>query len=160
MKVYHYHPETKEYLGESDAKIDPMATKRVGKDTFILPAYSTFEPIPESIKGTSFIFDNNKWMIFDDHRGETYYDKTDGHVVEIKILGEEKNESLTLIPKPSELHKWDDNKWIIDEELKRISDEENNRIEKEILISEKMREMAIAELQKEGKLDISKNLPK
>lgn len=61
MKIYNYDRDTKEYLGESDAPIDPMASKREGRVVFLLPANATFEaPTIEASKISVHV--DGKWL--------------------------------------------------------------------------------------------------
>lgn len=83
--VYHYHPDTKEFLGQSAAKPDP---KEAGR--FLLPANSTNTPAPASVPaGFAAVWDQDGgvWNQTADHRGKTFYDG-DGNPVEIEDLGE------------------------------------------------------------------------
>lgn len=56
MKIYNYHPETKEYLGESEARKSPLE-----KDVYLIPAYAVdFAPNLEEGKIT--YFENGQWI--------------------------------------------------------------------------------------------------
>ena len=71
MKIYNYNHITFEFIGESDASIDPEATKRGGKDIYLLPAYATFKkpPIVKEYKIQIYNLEKDKWLIVDDYRG-------------------------------------------------------------------------------------------
>lgn len=45
--VHHYDKNTKEYLYREEAEIDKQATKRLGYNVPLLPAYSTLKLVPE-----------------------------------------------------------------------------------------------------------------
>ena len=45
--VHHYDKNTKEYLYKEEAEIDKQATKRIGYNVPLLPAYSTLKLVPE-----------------------------------------------------------------------------------------------------------------
>ena len=63
MKVYHYHPETTEYLGETGgASLDPLETKVQGKEVFLLPAYATFELPLDAKKNEKAVFLEVFWQ--------------------------------------------------------------------------------------------------
>lgn len=85
MKVYLYDEKTKEYLYELEARIDPLESKKQGKDVWLLPANSTFdEPLDEK-EGYAVIYDNG-WKYIKDYRGKKYIN---GNMVEeIQELGE------------------------------------------------------------------------
>jgi hypothetical protein len=56
MKIYHYHPDTKEYLGEGMADPSPLE-----KDVYLIPAHATIKSPPESIEGKGIVLNNDKW---------------------------------------------------------------------------------------------------
>lgn len=63
MKVYHYDPQTLEYIGESEAPLDPLETDLQGEDVFLIPSYATTEPPTlEEGKLTKYI---NGWILED-----------------------------------------------------------------------------------------------
>ncbi len=64
MKIYNYHPDTKEYTGESKPQQDPMQS---GK--FLIPAYATIDPPPKVGTNKVAIRDSNKWIVLPDYRG-------------------------------------------------------------------------------------------
>lgn len=72
MKVYKYNEE-KIFEMELEARLDPLETKIQGKNVYLLPAYSTFEK-PKLIEGKVPVFENNKWVNYDDNRGKYYYE--------------------------------------------------------------------------------------
>ena len=41
MIIHHYHKATGEYLRSSEARIDPLETKKQGRDVYLLPAHAT-----------------------------------------------------------------------------------------------------------------------
>lgn len=45
--VYHYDKDTHEFLYKADAEIDNQATKRLGYNVPLLPAYSTLKLVPD-----------------------------------------------------------------------------------------------------------------
>lgn len=61
MKVYHYDSITGIYVGETNAHVDPMATKREGREVYMLPANSSFDPIPELREGFYIKRTSDKW---------------------------------------------------------------------------------------------------
>jgi ribosomal protein L15 len=61
MQIYHYDRETGEYLGATSAPIDPMASKREGKEVHLIPACSTVvAPLPDKA-GFTQVFKKEKW---------------------------------------------------------------------------------------------------
>ena len=68
MIIYNYDEKTKEYIGESEAPINPVATQREGHDVYMLPACSTELKPPKTKKNETVIF-NDGWCIVPDYRG-------------------------------------------------------------------------------------------
>ena len=63
MRIYHYHSNTREYLGESDARIDPLETELQGKNIYLCPAHATFtKPDIEVLTGERLCFEDGRWM--------------------------------------------------------------------------------------------------
>lgn len=73
MYIYKYDSYTKEYIETMNAIEDKVATKKAGKPIYFTPAYTTFEKPPKVNKGEVAIFKNGKWVVEEDHRGETIY---------------------------------------------------------------------------------------
>ena len=64
MKAYLFDEHTKEYVGEIECQIDPLESKKAGKDIWLLPANSTFDkPMNEHV-GYKRIFFYNQWVLF------------------------------------------------------------------------------------------------
>lgn len=68
MIIYNYDKLTKEYIGESEAPLNPVATQREGHDVYMLPACSTELKPPKTKKNETVIF-NDGWCIVPDYRG-------------------------------------------------------------------------------------------
>lgn len=69
MKIYNYDFLTKEYIGESEASLDPQETKIQGKEVYLIPANAT-ENMPPKSKTNEVVIYNNGWQIMADFRGE------------------------------------------------------------------------------------------
>lgn len=65
MKIYHYDRETGIYIGESEARIDPLETAKQKKDIYLLPAYATFTAPPVIPEGKQAAFISGKWVLED-----------------------------------------------------------------------------------------------
>lgn len=66
--VYHYHPNSGEYLGSEPADPSPRE-----KGVYLLPAHATFErPNPPNGKAPVFNTGKGKWEYKEDHRGVYY----------------------------------------------------------------------------------------
>ena len=58
MLVYCYDEETKEFLYEEEAQIDPLESQIKGDEVYLLPANATFEKPLEAKEGFRIVFDN------------------------------------------------------------------------------------------------------
>lgn len=58
MKIYHYNPETFEFVGESDARKSPRE-----KDVYLIPANATEKPPLENKEEFLMLFsvENDEW---------------------------------------------------------------------------------------------------
>lgn len=84
MKVYLYDDETKEFLREEEAFVDPLETKKQGKKVYLLPANATFKEPKETKQGKAIVFNGEEWVFVDDNRGK--YTIKDNQIQEIKTL--------------------------------------------------------------------------
>lgn len=62
MKVYHYHPDTGESVGESEARLSPLHLKR-GQSVPLVPAHATTVKPPAVPAGQRAVFDGVKWEL-------------------------------------------------------------------------------------------------
>lgn len=93
MKIYHYHPEYKYFIGSSNADESPLEP-----GIFLIPAHATnIEPI-ECDEDEIQIFDETSWSIIKDNRGVYYHTQTDE--VENTFIGEKfVNNDPRMLPK-------------------------------------------------------------
>lgn len=62
MKAYLYDEETKEFISEVNAQIDPLESEIKGETVYLLPANATFKEPLEEKEGFKIIFSNdNDW---------------------------------------------------------------------------------------------------
>ena len=85
MIFYTYDEKTKEYTGTQNGFIDPLETKKRGKNVYLLPANATYQKPLETKENQAVIFNGSEWEIIADYRGKTYYIGTEQH--EMKQLG-------------------------------------------------------------------------
>ena len=69
MLIYNYDPTTKEYIGESEASLNPQETIVQGKDVYLIPAYATDKKPPKPKANETVIY-NDRWQIVADFRGK------------------------------------------------------------------------------------------
>ncbi|MFZ5254089.1 tail fiber assembly protein [Enterobacter roggenkampii] len=74
-------------------------------------AYSDAPPVYEA--GKAIIRADGKWVMVDDHRGETVYSTENGQPIEVKALGNYPDKT-TLIPPGTPYDKWDGKAWVTD----------------------------------------------
>lgn len=123
MKIYHYHKKTGELLGESDARLDPLETKKQGKNVYSLPAQATFEAPPETgnKEAAKRLPDNSRWEVVPDFRGEKYW-LVDGTGIEITRLNETvPNDTLSEPPAPPPPTKEEINEQKIADEIRKLA---------------------------------------
>lgn len=84
MLVYFYDEETKEFLREEEAFIDPLESKLKGKPVYLLPANATFKKPLDKQDGKAVVFNGSSWTLVDDNRGK--FTIKDNQVEEIKTL--------------------------------------------------------------------------
>jgi hypothetical protein len=113
---YNYDKETKEFVSEELANLDPAETELQGKKVFLLPAHATFVPPPISEDGKIQVFNEatKKWSVRSDLRGTKYYDPTDGTEGEITKIGKRLPKGFTTeMPDPDIREpKWKGGKWV------------------------------------------------
>lgn len=86
MIFYTYDEKTKELKGTQNAFIDPLETKKQGKNVYLIPQNGTEKEPPKTKKNQAVIFNGSEWEIVADYRNKTYYIGTEQH--EMKELGD------------------------------------------------------------------------
>lgn len=86
MIFYIYDEKTKEYTGTQNAFIDPLETKKQGKNVYLVPANATAKKPLKTKENQAVIFNGSEWEIIADYRGKIYYIGTEQH--EMKELGD------------------------------------------------------------------------
>lgn len=130
MKIYNYHPLTKEFLSEGIADADPMV-----EGNWLIPAHATTVTAPEIQSGYVPVFDGSQWMQTEDHRGVKIYDIATAQQSEIKGLGELPDGVTTIAP-DVEFPKWNGKKWVTDNAAKKAADIAAAKAQKQYLIAE------------------------
>jgi len=121
MKIYNYDPDTKHYVGASEAHLDPMATQRTGENVYALPAHATFTEPPIVKKGEIPVFIYKEWSVVEDLRGTIVYKKdTPTMSAVLSIVGPIPEEWTDQTP--TEFPVWDNDKWVVDKEAKDLYD--------------------------------------
>ena len=100
MNVYKYDEKTKEYISTETALLDPLETKKAGKNIYLLPANATFTVPPAKKEGFAIVWNGEAWQEVEDHRGTEYWLPGDAYGTparEMKELGA-LPEGATLTP--------------------------------------------------------------
>jgi hypothetical protein len=96
MKVYHYHSETGEFLGEGVARRDPLDGGR-----YLVPGYATDQAPPKAGAGQVAVHTGGEWQVLQDNRGAVYW-TPEGARVEIEAIGDAvPPDAMDAPPKPS-----------------------------------------------------------
>ena len=69
MKIYCFEHDTKEYIGPEDALLDPLETKKQGKEVYLIPANAVLDEPPAAVEGKAIVFADG-WQLVDDNRGK------------------------------------------------------------------------------------------
>ncbi|WP_246882696.1 phage tail assembly chaperone [Pseudomonas sp. MWU349] len=111
--IYHAHPETGEFLGEGEARLDPI------EDSFLLiPAHATQAKPPAASGHQAAVLQAGEWLLKPDYRG-LVYSTADGSAVQHFDLGDLPEGFTHLVP-PGEDFAWSDKGWVLDEEARSI----------------------------------------
>ena len=86
MLIYNYDKKTKEYIGYSNAELDPEETNIQGKDVYLVPANATLKE-PPNVKQNQIQVFRNDWYIEPDYRGQYMVDD-EMQPTEIKDIGD------------------------------------------------------------------------
>ncbi len=111
MKIYHYHPNTGEYVGEKDAHKDPLESKIQGNDIFLIPANAT-SVVPPVIGVNEVAVYSNGWSIRPDFRGKHVWVKSDAFMKIVTDIGPISDTLTELSPSGTDFPEWDGTKWI------------------------------------------------
>lgn len=84
MIFYTYDEKTKEYTGTQNAFIDPLETKKRGKNVYLLPANSTnIKPtLKPSTDNDMLVFNGKEWQIKPRFELNGIYNTIDNHIYE------------------------------------------------------------------------------
>ena len=71
MKEYIFDRTTGEFIRKQEAHIDPLESRKLGRDVYLLSANGTTIQPPEKLDGYAVIWNGTEWEQIEDHRGET-----------------------------------------------------------------------------------------
>ena len=131
MRIYHYNPNTGEFLRDAEARKSPEDNKDgEGDDVYLVPAYATTIEPPASGVDEVACYIDDEWQLCEDHRGKEVYHKTKDKVKRISELGAIPAR-YTLDAKPDDEHEFDDNdrQWKPSEKRRKAKRKENLKAE-------------------------------
>lgn len=73
MQCYNYSAQSGEYLYSSECQLDPLESKKQGKEVGLLPANATFTPPPADEDGKVAVWNGTAWGLKEDNRGVKYW---------------------------------------------------------------------------------------
>ena len=88
MNVYKYNEKTKEYISTETALLDPLETKKAGKNIYLLPANATFVEPKEVEDSYVNVWDGRLWKRTEDNRGKEYWLPEDVYGAPARIMKE------------------------------------------------------------------------
>ncbi|AOJ61164.1 phage tail protein [Burkholderia ubonensis] len=110
MLIHNFDAATGQYLSSNLADLDPM-----NPDRWLIPAFSTSDPLPERPQRTWPFRRNDAWVLLPDYRGQILYRRDNGEPAEITAAGTTPDEhGLTEMRRPSDDHVWRAGEWVID----------------------------------------------
>ena len=114
MKFYHFDPNNEEYLGESDAQLDP-GEAALGREVYLIPAHALLGEdtgfLPAPGENEVIIRNGLSVELVPDYRGTEHYDPNTGE----KLIIENINETPVVIEAPSSDFRepsWNGSEWI------------------------------------------------
>lgn len=114
MNIYHYHPDTFEYLGASEARIDPLETVKAGETTYLIPANATGEEPPQAGSNQIARRIDDAWELVDDYRDHEYWDPMTGAKITIAEIGVTIPDGYPTQAPPTGMFnpRWDETVWV------------------------------------------------
>lgn len=131
MIIYNYHPITREYIGYSQAELDPEETAIQGKEIYLIPANATTAIPPKQKKDTCILWTGDSWLVVDDYRENYYKVDSDLNVLDITTVGDQ--DGFIVVPKAlGEKIKANPENYVIDgDSIREKTEEEKQAEEKE-----------------------------
>lgn len=125
MLAYRYDKETKEYLGEQEAQINPL------EGGYLLPANCTFvEPLSPKADNT-IVWNDSEWVYVVDYRENYYKVDSELNVTEITEFGDLPEGYILVTKDYGELIKKTPSNYVIDNGTVREKTEEEKEAEAE-----------------------------
>lgn len=136
IRVYYFHPVTKEYVGWSDEFIN-IGVSMPGNSTNIAPG--------NEVAGEVMVFTGKDWKRQKDHRGETVWSTDDGSAITVDYIGFV-HDGYTNIAPSTPYDKWNGEKWITDIKAQHAADKEVAKQQQQSLIDSAMASIGMIQL--------------
>lgn len=112
MYLYHWDKETREFLGVSPARIDPLESCKKNETVYLQGSpFTTLVQVPYFEKNEIPVWDGEKWIVKKDYRGEVIYNIKTSESFIVSGIGEIP-EGYTK-EKPTKNSEWVAGKWEI-----------------------------------------------
>jgi hypothetical protein len=135
-KVFIFDPETREYMGQEDAFVEPVN----GMD-LCSPNGTFLPPLADVPPGHSQIFQGGKWRLVPDHRGKRALDIANGRFYTISQLGNVPHGHTTVEGDTERHYREHPTHYVVTESsLTKRSDEEISAIDQEDAMRRKRKE--------------------
>lgn len=133
MRLYKFCKRTREHIETKDiirARLDPLESKKQGKEIFLIPAFTTTkEPPKHQDKKAVFIYAD--WQLVDDFRGKDFYKKDNGDHVSFS-LGGIPGDDVTTKAKPDDNSIWNEEKQKWSKDTEKEKNKHNKHINDQI----------------------------
>lgn len=131
MLIYNYDSITKEYLGHSNADLDPEETKQQGRNVYLIPANATTIEPPINKVDYARLFINNAWEYEHDYRANYYMVDSNLDVLDITEIGELSDGYILVTKELGDLIKANPDDYVIDNDTIREKTEEEETTKRE-----------------------------
>jgi hypothetical protein len=104
------------YVGKGICQLDPMTSRREGREVYLLPANSTLLELPELAIDERAKFENGSWIKVEDVSRNVYFDVKNGHEKTFVFGDIVDNTKYTLVPKNDSFiyQKFEGGVWVAD----------------------------------------------
>jgi hypothetical protein len=131
MVIYHYSPDTGEYLGSSEARESPLEP-----GVPLIPRFATLDAPPVVSMHEAATWDGSAWQVAPDYRAASICQlDAEGYFVSVKPMqiGELLAANLVLADEPAGIKKprWDGTAWVDGRTLQEVHDEKIAEIKQE-----------------------------
>ena len=110
MKVYRYNEITREYIGTLNAQPNPRVPGE-----YLMPANTTTMVPIEAPENWTVVFNGAQWVLIDDFRGTTGWNKTTKEEITVDYLGVNEEITFNQPPELKQFASWSGSGWTLNE---------------------------------------------